>query len=438
MPFFIYGSDAKTGIVAKRVYTDAATEADARAHAETLGLAVTNIVPCHADQNPAVAAAMPLATSPQRRPAAKSALAEKENKEALATFTQALENQTPTTYVTYALIVVNVLVFAAMVFSGVSANSPTVDALTHWGAEFGVYTVNGQWWRLLTSMFVHIGFIHLVSNMIAFAYVGRTVERMFGNIGFFVLYIVSGLGGSLLAMYLDPLMIHAGASGAIFGVYGALLAVLLRERATIPPQILANLKRYVGMFIAYNLVNNLAPGISMAAHVGGLITGFVCGLIAARPLDAENAEGRSTRDMSIAGIGIVLCAIGVIGMRVKYPNLDHMEAYIDHFAAIEKKTHAAYNAASDRNEQSQLTNEQFADSIDHDMLPPWRDTRTELDSLPAVDSRIVDSTVKYVHLRQEGLEAMSAALRVNSENMLNAAREKQAAADKLSSWTAAK
>jgi rhomboid protease GluP len=438
MPFFIYGTDAKTGVIAKRAYSEAATEAEARAHGETLGLVVTNVIPCRPEQNPAVIAARALSPVVVRQPVAKSALAAKENKEALDTFTQTLESVTPTTYVTYALIAVNILVFAAMVISGVSPSSPKTDELLNWGSEFGVYTVNGQWWRLFTAMFVHIGLMHLVFNMIAFAYAGRTVERMYGNVGFLVLYIVSGLGGGILAMYLDPMQIHAGASGAIFGVYGALLAMLLRERDTIPPQILAKLKRFVLVFISYNLIYSFNPRISMAAHIGGLITGFVCGLIAAQPLDGNVGNERTSRNMLLIVAGVVLCAIGVFGMHAKYPNLDHLEAYIDHFGVVEKKTHDAFKLASDQNQQSQLTNEQFADRIDQEMLPAWRDTRKELDSLPAVDSQFVNTRVKYVRLRQEGLEAMTAALRSNDENRLKDAQEKEAAADKMSPWTTEK
>ena len=434
MPFFIYGTDAKTGVIAKRAYSEAATEADARAHGETLGLVVTNVIPCRPEQNPAAVAARALSPVVARRPIAQSALATKENKEALDTFTQTLESVTPTTYFTYALIAANILVFAAMAISGVSPSSPKTADLLKWGADFGVYTVNGQWWRLLTAMFVHIGLMHLVFNMIAFAYVGRTVERMFGNVGFLALYIVSGLGGGILAMYLDPLQIHAGASGAIFGIYGALLAMLLRARGSIPPKILSDLKRYVMVFIAYNLINSFNPRISMAAHIGGLITGFIGGLIAAQPLDGDIGNGRTARNMLVIAAGVVLCSIGVVGMRAKYPNLDHMEAYIDHFGVVEKKTRDAYKLAKDQNLQSQLTNEQFADSIEHSLLPAWRDMRTELDSLPTVDSNVVNNTVKYARLRQESLEAMATALRSNDKSQHSDAQAKESMADTLSSW----
>lgn len=438
MPFFIYGSDAKTGIVAKRIYSEAQTEADARTHAETLGLVVTAIVPCSADQNPTVVAAKFRGSSVSRTPVAQSALASKEGKDALAAFTRTLESETPTTYVTYALVAINVLVLCAMVISGVSAMNPTGAQLIDWGSDMGMYTVNGQWWRLFTAMFVHIGLFHLLFNMLAFLYVAPTVERMFGNLGFLLLYIASGLGGSLLALYLNPMLIHAGASGAIFGVYGALLAVLLRERDTIPPLVLANLKKFVGVFIAYNLVNSARPGISMAAHVGGLVTGFVCGFIAAQPLNIESESGRPSRNLMVAGIAAALCVIGIFGVRAKYPNLDHMADALDHVSAVNNKTRESFRSAYQRNTRGELTNEQFADNIDKNMLPDWRTTRAEFDTMPAVKSAYVAANREYVHLRQESLEALSAALRIKDEDKLNDAWKKQATADARSSWAPTK
>lgn len=432
MPFFIYGNDAKTGVVAKRVYSDAATEADARAYAANVGIDVTNLVPC-ADQK--TAAAVPSSPAAARRGPPGSAFLQKQQKEEHAIFSQTLEALTPTAYMTYALIAVNVIVFLVMVVSGASATSPNGSDLIRWGADFGMYTAHGEWWRIFTAMFVHIGVLHLFFNMSAFVYVGPTVERMFGNLGFLVLYLVSGIGGGLLALYLDPMQIHAGASGAIFGVYGALLAMLLRERESIPPEVLAKLKRYVSVFIVYNLANSLQPGISMSAHVGGLITGFLCGLLAARPLDADGVDGRAGRNMLVAGLGLVLCVIAVYGVHSKYPNLERMKEFLERFDAVEAKTERTFKSANDRNQQKQLTNTQFADSIDHDMLPPWRDVRTEFDTLPTVKSTYIDVRRTYLRLRQESLEATSVALRSDDASKLSEARDKTAKADKMSSWT---
>jgi rhomboid protease GluP len=433
MPFFIYGNDAQTGVVAKRIYTDAANAADARAFAASMNIAVTYVVSCAA-QKPADPAAPP-APAPVRRAKPGSALYKKVFEEEHATFTRTLETLTPNAYVTYAVIAVNVLVFIVMVISGASAVSPSASDLIRWGGDFGMYTAHGEWWRLVTSTFIHIGFLHLFFNMMAFVYVGPTVERMFGSVGFLVLYLVSGIGGGLLALYLDPMQLHAGASGAIFGVYGALLAVLVREHDSVPPEVLAKLKRYVLMFIAYNLANSFQPSISMSAHVGGLLTGLVCGLIAARPLTADGAEARGGRNLFVAGAGLLLFAIGVHGMHSKYPNLDHMKDYLEHFDAVEEKTHATFKSASTRNQQQQLSNAQFADSIDQEILPPWRNERTEFETLPAVKSHYIDIRLLYLRVRQESLEAMSAALRGNDAGKFSDAREKTAKADKISPWT---
>lgn len=433
MPFFIYGNDAKTGVVAKRVYSDASTEADARTYAATMGIEVTHVIPC-ADQK-TDAPAITSTPVPMRRTALGSASLQKQQKEEHAAFTQTLESLTPTAYITYALIAINVLVFLVMVVSGVSPTAPNASDLIVWGADFGIYTVHGQWWRVVTSMFIHIGVLHLFYNMAAFFYVGPTVERMFGNIGFLVLYFVSGIGGGLFALCLNPMQIHAGASGAIFGVYGALLAMLLRERDSIPPEVLAKLKRYVSVFIVYNLVNSLQPNISMSAHVGGLVTGFLCGLIAALPLDAEGVDGRAGRNMLVAGAGLLLCVIGVFSVHAKYPNLERMKDVLEQFDTVEAKTQRTFKSANDRNQQKQLTNAQFADSIDHDMLPPWRSVRTDFETLPPVKSNYIDVRRTYLRLRQEGLEAMSVALRGDDASKFSDAHEKTAKADKMSSWT---
>lgn len=431
MPFFIYGSDARTGIVAKRIYSEAETDAEARAHGEVHGLVVTAVVPCSADQNPDIVAARARASSVLRDPAT---LAADERKQAFSAFSQTLKSETPTTYITYLLIAINVLVFVAMVISGVSAISPQATDLLLWGSEFGMYTVNGEWWRVFTEMFVHVGVLHLISNMFAFVYVAPYVERMFGNVGFLMLYVVSGLGGGMLALYLGPMQIHAGASAAVFGVYGALLAVLLRERDSIPPEVSDNLQKFVLVFIAYNLINSLRPGISMAAHVGGLIIGFVCGWIAAQPLKIESQAGRRVRNLMIACVGVVVCVIGVFSINAKYPNLDHMQDSLTQYDAMEKESYERFQSASQQNEKGRITNQAFADRIDADVLPDWRTARKALDEMPEVGSKALDLMRQAAPLRQVGLETLSAALRSNDQDKLSDARRKLKEADFLSSW----
>jgi rhomboid protease GluP len=186
--------------------------------------------------------------------------------------------------VTAALIAANVLVFAAMVFSGVSFTQPTpLDAL-HWGADYGPLTAGqGQWWRLLTSTFVHFGIIHIAFNMYVLYQIGPFVQLIFGRARYLILYIIAGLAGSLVSLYIHPQAVGAGASGAIFGLYGAVFGFLLRERNTLNPAAVKSIGKSAGIFILYNLAfGAMSRTTDVSAHLGGLVVGFLAGIALVR------------------------------------------------------------------------------------------------------------------------------------------------------------
>ncbi len=183
--------------------------------------------------------------------------------------------------VTPVLVLACVLVYAAMVARGVNWMKPDGLELLDWGADFGPNVIiDHQYWRLFTSMFLHFGLFHLAMNMFCLATAGPLVERLFGHFGFAALYVLSGLGGSILSVGLQPMGICAGASGAIFGIFGALLGFLALRHRDVPLSILKPLRAGALTFVVYNtLFSAVVPGISMAAHSGGLATGFLCGLL---------------------------------------------------------------------------------------------------------------------------------------------------------------
>ena len=123
------------------------------------------------------------------------------------------------------------------------------------GSNFGPLTWTGQEWRLLTSAFLHFGIIHIALNMYALYQGGALVERLFGSARFAVIYLLSALSGSVASGWWDPLRNSAGASGAIFGVYGALLAFLAVRRADIPPSMLKSISSSALLFCLYSLVH---------------------------------------------------------------------------------------------------------------------------------------------------------------------------------------
>jgi len=213
---------------------------------------------------------------------------------------------------TYVLVGINCTVFLAMLFNGVGLLSPTAEQLMHWGANnAGSVLINGEWWRIITAMFVHVGILHLATNMWCLWNLGLLAEPLMGSFGVIAVYVLTGAAGNLLSVLwnghnagalmqqiphqaFDPLLYFppgAGASGAVFGIAGALIVLLKSPKLPVPPQELKKLRKSVIYFAVINLVIGLAisvnvvssrTGISIdnSAHLGGVL----CGLLFATPM----------------------------------------------------------------------------------------------------------------------------------------------------------
>jgi rhomboid protease GluP len=219
----------------------------------------------------------------------------------LREFRAALRAETPRVFVTPAFVVICVALFACMVRPGVSGLSPSVSDLLDWGAEYGLsVALDHEYWRLVAAIFVHVGILHLVLNMVCLLWAGPTVERLFGNLAFAAVYVLSGLGGAIASMAVHPLLVSAGASGSIFGLFGALVGFLLVRRHSVPGSILKPLGVSAIAFIILNLVAGMAePRIDMAAHLGGVVTGFACGLLLSRRLPVVDGHRGILRRLAI-------------------------------------------------------------------------------------------------------------------------------------------
>ncbi len=187
--------------------------------------------------------------------------------------------------ITVALIAINVLAFLAMVASGVSFTQPTPLDVFRWGGDFGPATIGAhQWWRLLTSCFLHFGIIHIGMNMYVLYMIGPFIETVFGRMRYLIIYFIAGLAGSILSVWVHPTAVGAGASGAIFGLYGAVFGFLLIRRRTLNPAAINSIAKSAGIFILYNVVYGSMSGTTdLSAHLGGLVAGFLAGMLLARP-----------------------------------------------------------------------------------------------------------------------------------------------------------
>jgi len=178
-------------------------------------------------------------------------------------------------FITPILIDLNILIFLVMIIAGVDFISPDNESLILWGANFRPITLDGEWWRVVTSCFLHIGVIHLLMNMYALLYIGVLLEPILGKLRFASAYLLTGIGASLTSLWWHDLTVSAGASGAIFGMYGVFLALLTTN--LIDKGARKTLLSSIGVFVAFNLLNGLKDGIDNAAHIGGLIGGLMIG-----------------------------------------------------------------------------------------------------------------------------------------------------------------
>lgn len=209
-------------------------------------------------------------------------------------------------YVTFVLIAINVAVFAAMVLRGVPLMKPTTEQLVLWGANFGPLTLGGQWWRLLSSMFLHIGLVHLLVNMWCFFQMGFLAERVYRSETYVSLYLLSGVAGAEASLARNPVVVSAGASGAIFGVAGALITTLYFGKLPVPKSALRETLRSLIVFAGFNLAYGFVDKqVDNGAHIGGLICGLLLGALLSH--DAlPGAHRASFRPLVIPAMVLVL------------------------------------------------------------------------------------------------------------------------------------
>ena len=235
-----------------------------------------------------------------------------------------LRRQSSSMIVTQVFFGINVAVFLGMLLAGVSMfSNPSSQDLVHWGANFGPYTLGGQYWRLLTCVFVHGGLIHIALNMWCLWNLGTLAESLYGHWTFAVVYLLTGIGGSVGSVIWNPDVLSVGASGAIFGVAGALIATFYLGEFSMPRAAIAGSLRSVVMFVGFNLVFGAASArVDNAAHVGGLITGLLLGaLIAKAAPDPDNPGHR----IAVIALALLLVVGGVAWYLHSRDYLRHMQ-----------------------------------------------------------------------------------------------------------------
>jgi rhomboid protease GluP len=206
----------------------------------------------------------------------------------------------------------NVMVFIAMV----AASGPSMDftgkVMVHFGANSGPYTLSGQWWRLATYMFLHGGFFHVAMNMWCLWNLGTLCESLYGRWTYAAIYLITGIAAGVASVAWNPEVLSVGASGAIFGLAGALIASFYLGEFSLPKVAIGGTLRSLLFFVGFNvLFGTLSPGIDNAAHGGGLVSGLILGALIARVAPQHDAPLRRLSVLGVVALAVAGSALGV-------------------------------------------------------------------------------------------------------------------------------
>lgn len=259
--------------------------------------------------------------------------------------------------VSWTLIALNVLVYVAMCLKGISPMSPTSTDVLPWGANFGPLTLTGEWWRIFTATFLHFGLLHVGMNMYILYQVGPFTELLYGRVRFLLLYVLAGLGGSLVSLTIHPMTVSAGASGAIFGVYGALLAFLVVQRGVIPAARSRAIAQSAGIFLVYNLFFGLTSRTTdLSAHGGGFVFGFLAGCLLAKPAVAGTRRLPVARTLAVAvvGAGIVAVSLEALAKHNHFTGTVYADAMLSPHVSFGDKGSVIYAGSATKDDAQNL------------------------------------------------------------------------------------
>ena len=304
-------------------------------------------------------------------------------------------------FVTPILINMNILIFIAMIISGVHFLMPDGQSLLEWGANFRPLTLAGQWWRLFTAMFLHIGILHLLLNMYALLYIGFLLEPYLGKVRFFTAYLISGVVASVTSLWWHDLTISAGASGAIFGMYGVFLALLttnLLDKST-KKALLAS----IVVFVGYNILNGLKPdsGIDNAAHIGGLISGLIIGYAFVPSL--KKHEDTTIKSLTIGILSIILLMSSITVYKVLSNDMEKYDEKMNTFIAMESMALEVFSLPAE------TSTEKILYELKDRGIYYWNENLTLIESLKDLDlpQPVIERNAKlkeYCELRIKSYE----------------------------------
>jgi membrane associated rhomboid family serine protease len=323
--------------------------------------------------------------------------------------------------VTSAIVLISVAIFGGMLFGSTAIHDP--DTLVAWGATVGTRTTNGEWWRLVTSTFVHTGMLHLLIDMAVLIQIGAILERLVGRLTFAAVYLTAGAFAGLVNLSSHPVAVTVGASGAIFGLYGLLLASIVwqlfrRVRGNPVPDAetdaepslkipLTTAKR-LGTGAVVFMIYSALSGLMGTPELTGLLLGLMYGLFLARRVNVAQPTARHV------AFAIGASCVVVVAVAIAHRNIADVKPEIARVLATEGRTAAEYQAGVDALKKGRMTAEALAQLAERTIVPELQasdDRLKALTNVPPEHQRLVADAREYLRLRCASWQARAKAVR---------------------------
>ncbi len=335
-------------------------------------------------------------------------------------------------YITYGIIAINVLVFILMAVDG--AGIFEANGLVHmkWGSNFPPLTLSGDWWRLVTNIFIHFGIIHLLMNMYCLYTVGIYLEPMLGKVKYVAAYLCTGILASIVSLWWHKEAANsAGASGAIFGMYGLFLALLTTN--LIPKQVRQPLLQSIAIFVVYNLVYGMKGGVDNSAHVGGLLSGFVIGYLYVFGIKKEKQEQKVQWLVPVIVLLTIGGAYGYLQQnKIGSENRDKILTELKDLTTYKdsEKFNDKYNEFVDLQDKalpvlydSTLKGDAYGKKLDETVMPLWEKAEAlanEMKTMNVNETMLkkAQNVLEYVQLRKQELAIRKERITNESDSLL--------------------
>jgi rhomboid protease GluP len=339
---------------------------------------------------------------------------------------ESLRARTGWCVVTPLILGLNALVFTLMLF-GSSAAGET-QTLIQWGGNFAPRTTGGEWWRLISAAFVHGGLLQLAASIAGLVPLGVVLERAVGRVAFATIYLAAALVSGVISLWTaSPTSVSVGASGAIFGLYGLLLASLTWVGVSRPagpvPWILVN--RIAAAAVPFVVYNLLTDHLGTSSELAGLGTGFAGGLLIARGVTREKPPVR--RAAVVLAAAMLIAAAAVLPLR----GIVDVRPEIAAIVAVEERTASSYEAAVAKFRLGRLPAKALVQLIDRTIIPELQAVRVRLNALrgvPREQQPLVAAAEEYLRLREQSWRDRVAGLLKSKMDMLRKAEETERAA----------